>query len=404
MPTFAERVIAAPDSGPREHALFPARPPDAALRPLRVLHCLRAPVGGLFRHVLDLACEQADRGHAVGILADATTGNALTAAKFAAIAPRLALGVTLVPMRREPGLGDAAAAFAVLMAARRLSVDVLHGHGAKGGTYARLAAVMMRATGRGARCFYTPHGGSLHFGPDSLAGRVVSLTERALGRATDGLIFESAYARDVYRCNIGNRRVPQRVIANGLQQQDFVAHVASTDAAPFVFVGELRHLKGVDVLLQALAALQSRDSVRAVIVGDGPDAADLRDLARSLGLEGRVRFPGAMPAGQAFALGRCLVVPSRAESLPYVVLEAAAAGLPLIATEVGGIREIVAGTSTRLIPADDVAALAGAMAAVLDDPDGARTRAEALRASVARTFNVAAMTDAVLDFYATAAR
>lgn len=402
MPTYAERLIAPLDGGGPEAVPVPAQAAagsDAA-RPWRILHCLRAPVGGLFRHVLDLAREQAARGHAVGILADATTSNALTAAKFAEVAPFLALGITLVPMRREPGLGDAAATLAVMQAARRLSVDILHGHGAKGGTYARGAALAMKILRRPVRAFYTPHGGSLHYAPTSFAGRAVSLTERALAHLTDGLIFESAYARDAYRRNIGAPSCPVRVISNGLQPQDFVAHRPRPDAADFVFVGELRKLKGVDVLLSALAELNAERPIHTVIVGDGPEAAEFRAMAASRGLGDRVTFPGAMPAARAFPLGRCLVVPSRAESLPYVVLEAAAASLPLIATNVGGIPEIVAGTDTALVTPDDAPALAHAMRAVLADPKAAARRADRLRDAVAGTFSVAAMTAAVLAFYA----
>ncbi len=74
----------------------------------------------------------------------------------------------------------------------------------------------------------------------------------------------------------------------------------------------------------------------AMIVGAGPDEAEFKGLAERLGLGDRVTFPGAMPALSAFPKGRILIVPSRAESFPYVVLEAGAAGLPLVATNVGG--------------------------------------------------------------------
>ena len=86
-----------------------------------------------------------------------------------------------------------------------------------------------------------------------------------------------------------------------------------------------------------------------------------------------------MPAREAFRLGRALVVPSRAESFPYIVLEAAAAGLPMLATDVGGIPEIVAGTDTALLPPEDDVALAEAMLRVLDDPAAAQARAAARR-------------------------
>jgi glycosyltransferase involved in cell wall biosynthesis len=107
-----------------------------------------------------------------------------------------------------------------------------------------------------------------------------------------------------------------------------------------------------------------------------------------------------MPIREAFALGRVMVVPSRAESFPYVVLDASAAGLPLIATNVGGIPEIVADTDTAVIEPGNPSLLATALAATLDNPEFARARAARLKAGIKRKFTVAAMTDAVLKFYA----
>jgi glycosyltransferase involved in cell wall biosynthesis len=110
-----------------------------------------------------------------------------------------------------------------------------------------------------------------------------------------------------------------------------------------------------------------------------------------------------MPARQAFARGRVLVMPSRAESLPYIVLEAAAARMPLIATRVGGIPEVVAGSSTPLVPAEDTAALVQAMRAALERPDMMVARAAELQRCVKTTFTVGAMSAGVLGLYATAA-
>ncbi len=92
-------------------------------------------------------------------------------------------------------------------------------------------------------------------------------------------------------------------------------------------------------------------------------------------------------------------MPSRTESFPYVVLEAAGAGLSLIATAVGGVPEIVMGTDTSLVPPEDSEALAHAMLSWLRNPSAAEARAQRLRAAVASRFTVEAMTRAVLDFY-----
>ena len=360
---------------------------------------MRAPVGGLFRHVLDLAGEQAKRGHFVGLVADKNATDGLTAEKLAAIAPHLRLGLSLIPMSRQPGLGDISAVRAVRNLARGLDLDILHGHGAKGGAYARLARPFLPGRAGRVRVFYTPHGGSLHYKPGTAAGVVFSVLERMMGRLTDGLIFESDFARQAYGRLAGERGTPRRVIPNGLQPRDFTVVPSAPDAADFLFIGELRALKGIDELLKALAEVIAHRRVRAVIVGAGPDGDAFKAEASRLGLDSHVTFPGAMPAEAAFPMGRALVVPSRAESFPYIVLEAGAAGKPLIATSVGGIPEIVAGTQMSLVPPRSVPDLVRAMETLLDDPDGARTRADELRAAVQRRFTVGAMADAVLDFY-----
>ena len=369
----------------------------------RILHCLRAPVGGLFRHVRDLAREQTQRGHAVGIVCDSTTGDPLTEGLLESLGHDLTLGISRLPMPREPGVGDIAAARATRRIAAALEADVLHGHGAKGGAYARIAAVGLRRRGHTAIAIYTPHGGSLHYRPNSLKGRVFMTAERLLARHTDGMLFESAYAARTYASHVGNPGCPMRVVHNGLRPEELEPVAPAADAGDFVFVGELRMLKGVDLLIEAAAMIRAERACRIVVVGDGPDGAAFREQATRRGLA-EILFPGAMPARQAFRLGRVLVMPSRAESLPYVALEAAGAGLPLIATDVGGVPEIVAETDTPLVAPSDAAALAAAMRNALDAPAEALQRAQRLQAAVARRFSVGEMADGVLACYADAAR
>lgn len=365
----------------------------------RIIHCLRAPVGGLFRHVRDLAIEQAARGHAVGVVCDSSSHDPLTAERLAALAPHLELGLHRVAMSRDLGLSDFTATRAVHDLVLASRADVLHGHGAKGGAYARFASQKLSRSGRAVAAFYTPHGGSLHFDPASLVGRAYMAAERHMARMTSGIIFESAYSERVFRTKVGAVPCPHRVIHNGIAPAELVPVQPAADAAEFLFVGELRRLKGVDVLLQALAQVRRSHPVRAVIVGAGPDDAAFRAEADTLGLGKAVTFAGAMPARQAFALGRVLVMPSRAESFPYVALEAAAAGLPLLASNVGGMPEIVAGTGVELVQADDVTALARSLEAAILAPDGISENADRLRQQVATRFSVSAMTDGVLAFY-----
>ncbi len=369
------------------------------LQRLKILHVLRAPVGGLFRHVRDLASEQSARGHVVGLLVDSASSDSLTDQRLAELKPHLALGIARTPMSRAPGLSDLKAILATRRLARELDIDIVHGHGAKGGTYARLAAASLRVLGRRyPRSFYTPHGGSLHFKPGTLAGFGVVAAERLMGPLTDGLIFECQFAQRAYESRIGRSTVGARIIPNGLLDSDFGSHQPSEDAADFLFIGELRSLKGIDLMLHALA--RGPGHTRAVIVGDGPEASQFKTLANELGLSERVSFTGALPARTAFGLARVLVMPSRAESFPYVVLESAAIGMPLIATDVGGISEIVSGSDTELVESENVAALSEAMASAIDGLDAARARGRRLRTAVKSRFTVDTMTSSVLSFYA----
>jgi glycosyltransferase involved in cell wall biosynthesis len=372
------------------------KPPASAPAPrsLKILHVLRAPLGGLFRHVLDVAQGQAERGHRVGLIVDSLTGGPRAAAVLAELAPRLALGAERVAMTRQLSIGDTTALRVVARRISALEPDVLHGHGAKGAALVRLVP---RAS---AIRVYTPHGGSLVYAPGTLAGGFYRALERLLSARTDLFLFESSYIAEQFRKKIGTPRALVRIVRNGVREAEFAPVAPRPDATDLISVGELRSVKAFDVLIEALAALKrSGRRVSATIAGDGPDGAQLKELSARLGIADQVRFVGHQPARDAFAMGRILVVPSRAESLPYIVLEAAAAGIPIVASRVGGIPEIFGAQSHRLIPADSVTALADALATVLDDPEELRRIAQAVTARVRDEFSVSAMVDGGLAAY-----
>lgn len=374
---------------------MPARLRVDVMPALNILHVFRAPLGGLFRHVLDLVNGQMARGHRVGLVLDSLTGDARSAAALKALLPDLALGLSTVAMSRQLSPRDFPALVHVAGRVRATGAQVVHGHGAKGGAYARLAwahAPIVRA--------YTPHGGSLLLDHATLSGKAYLVLERVLRRRGDLYLFESAFSADVFRNKVGTPPGLMRVIHNGIGRSEFADVAPAADATDILFVGEFRPVKGIDVLVDAIAALRaSGRPLTATLVGDGPSRADLTAQVAARGLADAIRFRPPMPMRQALALGRLVVLPSRAESLPYVVLETAAAGKPLITTRVGGIPEIYGSLSDRLVPAGNVAALADAIAAVSREPDAAAATAEALRRRVAESFSVDAMVDAVIAGY-----
>ncbi|MCB1516624.1 MAG: glycosyltransferase family 4 protein [Hyphomicrobiaceae bacterium] len=358
---------------------------------------LRAPIGGLYRHVVDLSGMLAKRGHQVGIVMDSEVEDAQTFARIDALPEPPALGVHRVRIPRVLGLGDFTASFKIRDLANSLKVDVVHGHGAKGGFSARWARLGVP----GRISAYTPHGGVLHYSATSLAGILFRRVEWFLLFMTDAMTFESAYARSEFEHQIGKVKCLSRVILNGLDESEFEPLDAADIDHDFAYVGELRPIKGIDVMLRALPGVKRPDGQPATLVlgGGGPEEMSLKALAQELGISQRVEFVGVQPARSVFGRGRVAIVPSRGESLPYVCLEAAAASKPLIATRVGGIAEIFGPTSASLVPPENVSALAGRMQAALDDMPAEQAEAERRFAHVREGFSMLAMTDGIEAAY-----
>lgn len=370
---------------------------------LRILHVFRAPVGGLFRHVVDLARSQVARDHAVGLFCDSTTGNGVTEAALAQLADELPLGLHRVPMARNPGLGDIAVVRALSRVRRETGATILHGHGAKGGAYARF---MPRPADEPVARIYTPHGGSFHYPPGTPPHHVFMTLERLMARRTEIFTFESAYVAALFDAYVRPSGTRGRVVYNGLSPAEFTPVDTTNATHDLLYVGELRALKGIDTLLDSMALLRADRGRRLTLlaIGAGPDEAALAERARALGLDDAVSFGGARPIAEVLGRARLMVVPSRKESLPYVVLEAAAARQPLVATHVGGIPEIFGPYADRLIPPDDPAALAAAIEAGLDATGEARdAAARALAEHVRARFSLDAMAEGVLAAYAAAA-
>lgn len=365
---------------------------DCSPVPTRVLHVLRLPTGGLFRHVQDLVTGQQAAGIAAGVICSEPPADGVSAVRLAALEAKCGLGLHIVPMRRLPSVCDISNIREIGALAARLHPDVIHGHGAKGGLLARLAPA-----NDGTVRVYTPHGGSLHYSGLTPHGFAFLTAEWLLRGRTDGFIFESEFSRTAFVAKIGKPGAATAVIHNGLAQSEFIPVGHADAAAEFLFIGELRMLKGVSTLIEAMRMLGR--PARLKIVGEGPDRARFEELARSLPSGIQVEFLGARPAREAFRMARIVVMPSWNESLPYVALEAAAAGVPLIATKVGGVPEIFGSEVHRLIAPGDAVALSQAMRHALAEPGDIAASTIRLQARVARMFSVTEMVAAVNRFY-----
>ncbi len=361
---------------------------------MRILHIFRSPVGGLFRHVRDLARGQAELGHDVGIFCDSGTGGQSAVDLLNETERYCRLGVNRQAMSKLPGFGDISSALQTSNLAQQLKVDVIHGHGAKGGLYARLAGKLS-----GISAIYTPHGGSLHYEWGEFPGPIFLGAEKLLRSTNAGIVFVCNFEKQLFQKKIGLGNCKSIVVHNGLWPEDFRSVAPNPSAADFLFVGEMRNLKGVDVLLHAIALLKPKKIVTACLIGDGPDLNQFKSLSAALGLSEQVQFAGRKSMQEAIRLGRVFVLPSRNESFPYVMLEAIAAHKPIIGSDVGGISEVV--PKAQLCASDKPELLAELIFNTLNSIDLSIKNADALAQQIQLNFGAKLMAEKITTFYDT---
>lgn len=267
---------------------------------------------------------------------------------------------------------------------RRAPVDHIHAHFS---TNAAAVAMMCRAMG-GPPYSFTAHGPDEFFEPihNSLGLKVAGAAFVACIShycRSQVMIFSDPADWDrlgIVHCGVDPARYDHALPGP-----------AGAGAMHLVYVGRLTPLKGGRLLIAAMAALRdSHPGLRLTVIGDGPDRAFLEAAARPLG--DRVRFTGYLSQGDVagvLADADALCLPSFAEGVPVVLMEAMAAGRPVISTRITGIPELVEdGVSGLLVPPSDADALRAAIARIADDPDLRRAMGAAGRARVRAEFDV----------------
>lgn len=227
---------------------------------------------------------------------------------------------------------------------------------------------------------------------------------RALARF-DGVIAVSRPIHD----RLAAAGVPQQrltVIPNALRGVAPVPRLAarsalgvSADAPLLGWVGRISAEKGLDVLLAAIPSL--KDLPLAIsVVGDGPLRESLQEEARRLGVADRFRWHGIVEGAARYSSAfDCFVLSSRTEGTPIALLEAMAAGVPVVATAVGGVPDVLREGDGLLVPSGDPAALAAAIRVTLTDRNAAAQRAERARSRVSRDFAAAPWLERHAGFY-----
>lgn len=248
----------------------------------------------------------------------------------------------------------------------------------------------MAARSTGVTTVTTVHG----FTGGGARNRLNELLQERSFRAFSGVVAVSRHTADrIRRSGVAASRI--HVIPNAydadrprLDRLAARARLGVPVDAGFLggWVGRFGAEKGPDVLVDAFARWAQPDA-QVVMVGDGPERAAVEQRARALGIADRIRWTGTIAdAGALFSAFDAFVLSSRTEGTPVVLLEAMAAGVPIIATRAGGVPEMLTEREARLVPVGDPGALAAAMADVYGDAAAARARAAAARARLERDF------------------
>ncbi len=374
--------------------------------PKRVLYVItKGTWGGAQRYVYELALHAKAQGHLVTV-ACGTAGELVQRLEEAEIP------VSLIPgLARDVRLdSDLRALIGLVRLIRRERPDVVHSNSSKAGLLATLAA---RITGVKKNIF-TAHGWAwnelrpawqqyifrgLHLCTVLLSGTVIAVSD-AVQRQATWMPFSTQKFTTIRHGVAPLALLPRseaRTFLSTLSE-----HRLPTDALWIGTLAELHPTKGLDTLFKAFARMhESHPEAVLICIGAGQDRGRLTALAHMLRVEHKIFFAGhiqhaarLLPALDIFAF------PSRSEALGYAALEAGQAGLPVVASNVGGIPEIITHESTGLlVPAGDDEALASALTTLLTDSELRARLAQALQADVQTSFGMHDMLERTFALY-----
>lgn len=315
-------------------------------------------------------------------------------------------------------LQDLRAFWRIYRALRRWRPDIVHTHMAKAGSLGRLAALAYNGTrgaGRRARLIHTYHGHVFegYFGSPST--RIILFIERWLGKHTDALIAISPQVKKDLLETYGVAREEQlRLIPLGFdldrllavspkgREQARASFQIPAEAIVVTTVGRLTAIKQHTLFLEMADRLAKRsDRFLFLIVGDGELRTALETRATELGLGSRVRFLGWRgDLENVYGATDVFVLTSRNEGTPVALIEAMAAGVASVSTDVGGVRDVVTGPHLgSLVPFGDAAALADAVMLLADAPGRRVDVGRAGRASVRERFHSSRLLEDIRTLY-----
>ncbi len=361
---------------------------------MKILHIVEASFAGVGRHVLDLSGGEAALGHDVHVAFSPVRESGSFRSERLDLAR---VQFHPVPMQRSPGPGDMRALIALERLRRRLRPDVIHTHSTKAGLLGRALP------GGGAIRLHTPNAPySMNPLMSDRSRASVGRLEKVLGNRRTGAVLAVSPEEVDHLTSIGVDAAKVRLVPNGLDplpiaDRDDVRRVLGIPLTARVigFVGRFDDQKDPLRLIDAFERLAGHENAHLVMVGDGPLHREARDRVGEGASADRIHLLGEQPGAWSMAAFDVFALPSRYEGFPYVLLEAAAHGLPIVTTRDAGASQLVVdGISGWMIPSMDTDRLTSALQTALDcehpDAIGAEAREQG------RQFTVSSMVSGVL--------
>lgn len=319
--------------------------------------------------------------------------------------------ITIIPqLKREVNLfWDIRAFLKLYLLLRKGKFDIVHTHTAKAGALGRIAARLA-----GVKVIvHTPHGHNFYGYFGAAANKAIIFIERLAACFTDKIIvFTELEKKDFIKFKVAPKNKVV-LIYQGLELDKYskaamdknkMRESFNIGQKEFVvgFIGRLEPVKGLDYFVDAASRVEKKNpNVRFILVGDGSMRQGLENKVRDLGIAQRFIFTGwREDIAQINSMLDILVLPSLNEAVGISLIEAQSAGVPVIATNVGGIPEVVNDNITGLlVPAADAASLAGAIEYLLENDQKRIEMSEAAKAWVAGKFKAEDMADKISRLY-----
>jgi glycosyltransferase involved in cell wall biosynthesis len=310
------------------------------------------------------------------------------------------VNVSLLPLVREASpRKDLAAVLRLRRIIREGKYSLVHTHSSKAGAVGRVAALLARTPS-----VHTPHAWSFLVSRSTLERRLYLGVEWILGLISSRIICVSSGEMELGRRSLATVRGKLRLVPNGVAVPSRERVREEGNGTEELIVGTLARLtrqKGIDYLVQAAEKVcKEHEGIRFSVAGDGPDLRHIKDEVARRGLFGRFELVGLQDPWRYLEQIDVFVLPSLWEGMPFALLEAMGFGLPCVATDVGGVRDVIPDeTFGIVVPPADPGALRDAILRYVDFPHLRETVGAAARRRIVTEFSRERMVERTLGVY-----